>query len=291
MRFGVGEIYGHDFARLSPEEIRRLSVVRHTDQPCPFRGANCNKKRGICTLRPYDRDAERGIVPAAGPLVTLCPERFKEAGIVQATVSEVLLGTPTPSVVREIYFLQQPSQGDEDGEPVGRIDNILIVPGSDPLRWCAVELQAVYFSGKGMKSQYEEFARWVGPGIPWPNEVRRPDFRSSGPKRLMPQLQTKIPTLRRWGKKMAVVTDRAFFESMGSMREVRDISNCDIVWFVFDYEKTETGFRLAPCGRHLISLESAIEGLIAGEPVALAEFERRIHAKLAMRPPRRGRAR
>lgn len=171
---------------------------------------------------------------------------------------------------------------DEEGEPVGRIDHILLAPDTVPLRWCAVELQAVYFSGKGMKSQFDILQGWNGPGLPWPNEVRRPDFRSSGPKRLMPQLQTKVPTLRRWGKKMAVVTDRAFFESMGEMEEVPDVSNCDIVWFVLDFVPSASGFELRPHGKpHHITLERAIEGLIAGEPVSLDEFERRISAKLA----------
>lgn len=222
----------------------------------------------------------------------MCPRRFSDGGIVPKWVGKTLLGTSTPSEVAEVDFLEGPAaEAEEEGEPVGRIDHILLAPGTAPLVWCAVEVQAVYFSGKGMKSQYEEFAVWQGGGLPWPNEVRRPDYRSSGPKRLMPQLQTKVPTLRRWGKKMAVVTDRAFFKNMGEMEEVQDISNCDIVWFVVDYIASERGFDLVPAGEpHLITLERAIEGLIAGEPVSLDEFERRITEKL-LRPPKKGRAR
>ena len=224
--------------------------------------------------------------------MAVCPERFRERRVVTDWIADTLLSTKSASVVSEVDFLQGPTADpEEEGEPVGRIDNVLVASGTDPLAWCAVELQAVYFSGKGMATQYAEFATWRGPGLPWPNEVRRPDFRSSGPKRLMPQLQTKIPTLRRWGKKMAVVTDRAFFSNMGAMKEVKDISNCDIVWFVVDFEPFGLGFRLIPYEKHLISLESAIEGLIAGEPVSLEEFERRISAKLVKPRPKRGRAR
>jgi hypothetical protein len=212
--------------------------------------------------------------------------------MVSKWIGRTLLDTENPAKVAEIDFLQGPSaEPDEEGEPVGRIDNIFLAPDTKPLIWCAVELQAVYFSGKGMQSQYEEFSVWQGPGLPWPNKVRRPDYRSSGPKRLMPQLQTKVPTLRRWGKKMAVVTDRAFFENMGKMQEVPHISNCDIVWFVVDYIESARGFNLVPSGSpHQITLERAIEGLIAGEPVSLAEFESRIVTKL-LRPPKKGRAR
>jgi len=289
-RYGVGELYGRDFSKLSAEEIRQLSVVKNTDQTCRFVGKPCNKPRGVCTLRQYE-SKEGSISPAISPLVTVCPRRFADKDIVSKWVGTTLLGTDAPAQVAEVDFLQGPAaEHDEEGEPVGRIDNIFLAADTKPLVWCAVEFQAVYFSGKGMKSQYDAFATWPGPGLPWPNEVRRPDYRSSGPKRLMPQLQTKVPTLRRWGKKMAVVTDRAFFENMGKMQEVPHISNCDIVWFVVDYVESISGFDLAPSGApHQITLERAIEGLIAGEPVSLAEFERRITSKL-LRPPRKGRA-
>ena len=53
----------------------------------------------------------------------------------------------------------------------------------------------------------------------------------------MPQLQIKVPTLRRWGRKMAVVVDRAFFDSVGEMDNVSDISNADIAWFIVRFEE------------------------------------------------------
>jgi restriction endonuclease NotI len=290
-RYGVAEIYGHDFAKLKPEEIRHYAVVVHKDQPCPFRGKECNKKRGVCSLRLFEKTGD-SVTPVSEPLVSVCPERFREGEIVTSWVGETLLGTSSSALVSEVDFLQGPAnEEDEEGEPVGRIDNILLCPGTEPLVWCAVELQAVYFSGKGMASQFAEFAKWSAPGIPWPNMVRRPDYRSSGPKRLMPQLQTKVPTLRRWGKKMAVVTDRSFFENMGRMEKVTDVSNCDIVWFVVDYEPSDSGFKLVSYEKHFITLERAIEGLIAGEPVSLIEFERRICDKLLKAQPKKDRVR
>ena len=289
-RYGVGEIYGHDFAQLPAEEIRRLATAKNIDQWCRYVGKPCNKPRGVCTLRRYSRSGNV-IASLDSQLVTTCPRRFAEGDTVSKWIGSTLLGTAAPAKVTEVDFLQGPAiEDDDEGEPVGRIDNILLAPGTTPLVWCAVEMQSVYFSGRGMKTQYEEFAAWASTGVPWPNETRRPDFRSSGPKRLMPQLQTKVPTLRRWGKKMAVVTDRAFFENMGAMEEVPDVSNCDIVWFVVDYKPSDLGFELVPHAHHFITLERAIEGLIAGEPVSLDEFERRITAKL-LRPPKKGRAR
>ena len=48
---------------------------------------------------------------------------------------------------------------------------------------------------------------------------RRPDYRSSGPKRLSPQLDVKVPVLRNWGKKVVVVIDRFFYDNMNTLAD------------------------------------------------------------------------
>jgi hypothetical protein len=72
---------------------------------------------------------------------------------------------------------------------VGKIDMVLVHPDTSVLRWCALEIQAVYFSGASMSRDFNVMKQWHGPGLPFPQGIRRPDFRSSGPKRLIPQLQ------------------------------------------------------------------------------------------------------
>ena len=143
-------------------------------------------------------------------------------------------------------------------------------------------MQAVYFSGGKMEDDFAVMRSWTDPGLPFPAKQRRPDFRSSGPKRLMPQLQIKVPTLRRWGKKMAVVVDRAFWKSLDEMKRTPHISNADIVWFVVDYEGPTKGrYKLKPHEAVLTTLEHAVEGLTGGMPVSLEQFERAIREKLA----------
>ena len=123
---------------------------------------------------------------------------------------------------------------------------------------------------------------WTGPGVPFPKVQRRPDFRSSGPKRLMPQLQVKVPTISRWGKKMAVVIDKAFWESLSEMRETKDLSNCEIVWFVVSFDAAKDGrFSLRPDAIHYTTLSNAVEGLTGGTPMSLERFEREIRARLS----------
>ncbi len=121
-------------------------------------------------------------------------------------------------------------------------------------------------------------------GLPFPTKSRRPDYRSSGPKRLMPQLQIKVPWLRRWGKKMAVVVDESFFAALGPMDRVEHVSNCDIAWFIVKYRENGVQSKLTRGDVVLTTLERAVEGLTAGIPVSLEEFEQRIMAKLTRRP-------
>jgi hypothetical protein len=195
-------------------------------------------------------------------------------------VSEVILHDSTPRIIKEIGFLEKTWMDEKDD--VGRIDMVLVSSTTgNTFSWCALEIQAVYFSGDSMNKEYNSIIKYKGETIPFPAGRRRPDYRSSGPKRLMPQLQTKVPTLRRWGKKMAVVVDRDFFNSLGPMDSVEDISNCDIAWFVVKFTENNNKAVLEPDFVRFTTLERAVEGLTGGTPVSLYEFESRIRYKLA----------
>jgi restriction endonuclease NotI len=283
-RFGVAELYGHDFSELPTALIRELAAAQFGSQPCPFKGGQCIKKGGVCSLRLYERRNE--IVAATGQLVTTCPQRFLDGGSVIAWVGETLIGTSEPRVITELPFLMGTAAigSDEAPDSVGKIDIVLINAEQDVLRWCCLEMQAVYFSGPGMESDFKVMREWQGPGVPFPTKLRRPDFRSSGPKRLMPQLQIKVPTISRWGKKMAVVVDLAFWNSLGSMTEVPHVSNCDIAWFVVTYKKRGERFQLQRHALHLTTLDRAVEGLTGGTPLSLEAFEERIKLKLSKLP-------
>jgi hypothetical protein len=290
-RYGIGEWYGRLFSSLASDDRRWLANLQRLgkrDRPpmaCPFRSTSerdipCTKEGGVFSLRLYRKDAETNFVsPAPGDLVTTCPYRFLEAGRIFAWIGEELLGDTNPKVVTEIPFLQRSADGET--RDVGRIDHVLVHPAPGPMRWCALEMQAVYFSGPSMAKEFSMLRRSRSTRLPFPVAHRRPDFRSSGPKRLMPQLQIKVPTLRRWGKKMAVVVDRSFFNALGDMEAVGDVANCDIAWFVVAYEATEGGAALRPNFVRLTTLERAVEALTGGRPVTLASFEEKIREKLA----------
>ncbi len=247
-------------------------------QPAP----KCNKKGGVCSLRHYLQEGEHSVEPTGEP-VTTCPNRFLEGHLIREWVGETLLGTSTPRVISELPFLmgEIQTQDDSDQDAVGKIDEVLVNVESGDLRWCALEIQAVYFSGGSMEHDFKIMRDWTGPGVPFPKAQRRPDFRSSGPKRLMPQLQIKVPTISRWGKKMAVVIDRAFWNSLAEIREVKDLSNCEIVWFVVSFVPGKDGrFSLTRDGTHFTTLDHAVAGLTGGTPMSLERFESQIRDRL-----------
>ncbi len=288
-RYGTGELYGLDFSTLPPERIRELASASYKSLECPFKPvqagqppAKCNKKGGVCSLRQFVLD-ERGGVEAKGGLVTTCPKRFLEGDLITQWVGEILLGTSKPVVISELPFLMSDVEAEQgaDEDAVGKIDEVLVNAEGGTLRWCALEFQAVYFSGKSMENDFKVMREWTGPGVPFPAAQRRPDFRSSGPKRLMPQLQIKVPTISRWGEKMAVVIDKAFWESLSQIRAVKDLSNCEIVWFVVSFAPSKDGrCALQRHQTHFTTLVNAVEGLTGGTPMSLERFESQIRDRL-----------
>ena len=306
-RFGIGEWFGTPVENLLAKQRQdfgrdqRVSKSDRTERipPCPFlsRRSNpvCSKDGGVCSLKLYafathvaDDGKERAkgvpVDGARGQLRATCPYRFHEDDEVFRWVGEVILDDAKPKMLGEVGFLEAYATMDsEAGDDVGRIDMVLMKsnnPSGFPLEWCAVEIQAVYFSGSSMKSEFNAYADETLTWLTYPAGKRRPDYRSSGPKRLMPQLQIKVPTLRRWGKKMAVVVDRAFFDSMGEMIAVNDISNADIAWFVVRFEESDAGrAKLVRDKVVFTTLERSVEGLTGGQPVSLKTFESRIVRK------------
>lgn len=283
---------------LTPAETDRLAVLRgkldeqhFNEKPCPFRTdtahPTCTKPGGVCSFQLYSDNGgqvqavggERGMVRA------MCPYRFHQGNTVFRQIGDKLLDDPGPKQLGEVGFLESTGNLDSDpGADVGYIDMILVSPRPQPalpLKWAPVEIQAVYFSGREMGIEFRHMIATDG-ALSMPQAGRRPDYRSSGPKRLMPQLQIKVPTLRRWGKKMAVVVDVPFFKSMGEMRTVEEVSNADIVWFLVDFPRPQHGAHreLIVVDTLYTTLQSAIEGLTGGVPVSLDHFEGRIENKI-----------
>jgi len=291
-RYSIGEWYGTGFETLSAAERFQRAKVECDAKAilgvaCPFqRDAKCNKKGGVCSLRQYQQITD-GPVFGTGPVITTCPQRFLEAETIFRWVGETLLQTEKPTILSEIGFLdrmrpdESPNEGEDDSRDfIGRIDNVLVHPSRNPIDWCALELQAVYFSGKSMTNEFNMFALDQSEALPFPAGNRRPDWRSSGPKRLLPQLQTKVPTIRTWGKKLAVVIDEGFFGSLVDLDRERHLSNAEIVWFVVGYDPKPNGWTLVPREVVFTKLDASVKSLTGGTPLSKERFEEQLRFKL-----------
>lgn len=213
-RYSIGEWYGAGFELLTPAE-RCTRAKTDCDANailstvCPFqKDAKCKKKGGVCSLRQYQQVS--GVpMSGTGPVIATCPQRFLESDTIFRWVGETLLQTSEPVVLSETGFLDplrpEEKRGDEEDDSrdfIGRIDNVLVHPSRRPMDWHALELQAVYFSGQSMANEFKMPSTVQAEALQFPAKHRRPDWRISGPKRLLPQLQTKVPTIRTWGEKM-----------------------------------------------------------------------------------------
>ena len=268
-RYGIGEWFGRDLLGLSGTERRELAESALGDgssQDCPFKDGKCNKKGGVCTLRPYEQE-EDGLGAATGSPVIVCPVRFEQDEIVLRWLADIVgIAHSEARVAREVAFMV----GSTTGRPAGKIDLVLANEGED-LRWFGLEIQAVYFSGPGMDDEFRAIRDAPDGPPPYPSSLRRPDWRSSSAKRLMPQLQIKGPTLRRWGTKIAVAVDKPFFDAIGGPSEnpSHDLNDGDIIWLVPEI----VDGRLTRGHWEVLTLEESSAKLLSANTVSRQDFE------------------
>lgn len=254
-KYGIAEWFGVDVTVMSEEQRvhAALSALGQKDEEdfvppeCPFMqalqpGAPCNKTGGVCSIRRYAATSDGNAEAVAEQPVTVCPSRFRERhgdADVFSTIGSMLYADEHPLVIKEVPFLQKRNAPAGKGK-AGRIDWI-VLPGdsaahTDP-RWTAVETQAIYFSGDNIWLDVDDYL--ANPqDVRLPVGNRRPDYRSSGPKRLSPQLDVKAPRIGRWGKNTIVVVDEYFWSQMPGLDESKklDPANDEVIWLVLRYD-------------------------------------------------------
>jgi hypothetical protein len=219
----IGEVFGHDTA---------VSTTRHRKNlhPCPFRGNECakgNKQNplGICSL-------------TDGRIATVvCPVRFLEGGIMFRDAARIAFGKGARCVaVPEVRVLEVVRDGKR--KKIGKVDFLLArVEGGKAVDFAALEVQAVYISGNSIRPAFDHY---VKTGVLIEEGKRRPDFRSSAQKRLMPQLALKVPIFRRWGKRFFVATDSTFFSELPPMNP-QSAGNSEVTWLSYKFERQPGG--------------------------------------------------
>lgn len=254
---------------------------REEVQPCPFQLSNppCKKQGGVCSIRRYTQGEDGGIGDPVSEPVIVCPARFEQAEVLIRWLADIVGFESTDALIaREVPFMQ----GTATGKPAGKIDLVVAKTTNGGIAWHGLEIQAVYFSGKGMSTEFSALLDDTQGTPPFPTEIRRPDWRSSSAKRLMPQLQIKAPTLRRWGSKIAVAVDRPFYDAIGGPSPVpsHDLNDGDVIWLVPALTENAGRHVLSRGHWEVLTLEASSEKLLAATTIRREAFEQALKSRL-----------
>jgi hypothetical protein len=222
MLLKIAEVFGH-----SVSDVSLLARKHRSGKHCPFRNATCNKGNlgnplGICS---FGTETQATVV---------CPSRFLEDGRLFRDAARLAFGPKAKVVaVPEVRILKVVQEGSADRK-IGKIDFMLAEVDSKGTAkdFAALEVQSVYISGASVKPSFNHF---IKTGKIDDHSARRPDFRSSAQKRLMPQLSLKVPIFRRWGKKFFVAVDSTFFKSIPPMKSVDGLDNSEVTWLAYPF--------------------------------------------------------
>ena len=264
----VAEIFGYDVSDLSVAAWRARDA-RH----CRFRNSPCTKSSkidplGVCTLSDGQSAA------------ALCPVRFLEHQRIFADAAAIAFGQGSSfGVFPEIRILEIPHK-DEGGRSnkIGKVDFLLgEIDDGRITDFAAVEIQAAYFSGGSLRKVFEHFM--TERSLDGIDTRRRPDFRSCAQKRLIPQLQLKIPVFRRWGKKFFVVVDKEFFDSLPAVPETTP-SNSELTWLSYPIVHDGLAYSLSDPRIAYSEWDEIQNSLREGKPPEPHEIIREMQAKL-----------
>lgn len=228
----IAEVFGH-------------GVDAHNDAAWADRhGRRCRFRGGLCTKSSKSDPIGICSVSDGAEAAALCPVRYLEDGRIFIDAARIAFGEGTHfGIFPEIRILQVPDPKKPGMQKkIGKVDFVLgKVDDGNVTDFCAVEVQAAYFSGTETRSVLKYYMAERNFGTL--DTFRRPDFRSSAQKRLIPQLQLKVPVFRRWGKKFFVVVDSQFFRSLPQFRTTTP-ANSELTWLVYPLTRVSENYQM-----------------------------------------------
>lgn len=272
----ISEIFGYGVEDLS-DEARKTRADKH----CPFRDSPCTKSSktdpiGICSLSDGDEAA------------SLCPVRFIENDRIFNDAARIAFGEGASfGIFPEVRILKIEGEDGERDRKIGKVDYVLgRINNGQVVDFAAVEVQAVYFSGGETRSPMNYFLKHGA--LDLANSDRRPDFRSSAQKRLVPQLQLKVPVFRRWGKRFFVVVDTQFFRALPSFSETT-AGNSEVTWLSYPIKKNGSRYNLEAANVIYSEWDEVQNALREGVPPDPSEIIDELQTKLEWPEARRPR--
>lgn len=264
----VAEVFGFDVEDQS-DAAWQSREARH----CRFRNSPCTKSSksdplGVCSLS------------EGGSAASLCPVRFLEQNRIFTDAAKIAFGADSSfGVFPEIRILEiAAKKQDERAKKIGKVDFLLgKIDEGRITDFAAVEIQAAYFSGGSLRNVFAHYMRERS--VDGLDTRRRPDFRSCAQKRLIPQLQLKIPVFRRWGKKFFVVVDSEFFGSLPDFPETTP-NNSELTWLAYPIVNHGGRFTLSDPRVIYSEWDEVQNSLREGKPPEPDEIVRELQAKL-----------
>lgn len=255
----IGEVFGFPATDVS-ETAREARDKRR----CPFKGGQCTKGSktdpiGICSLTDGTF------------LATTCPVRFRQGYRIFHDVAALAFGKNASFVAApEVRVLRVATE--TQTKKIGKVDFVLAkVDEEDELTedFAVLEVQAVYFSGREIRTGLRRFLQT---GVLDRDDTRRPDWRSSIQKRLMPQLAIKVPRIRNLHRKFFVATDSLFFANVPPIATVPSFENSEVTWLVYPFERAHSGFVMGEPAVQFTEWDSVLTALREGEPLSRDEI-------------------
>lgn len=223
---------------------------------------------GICSFSDGDR------------ATVTCPVRFLEGNRVFVDAARLAFGSHQECIaVPEVRLLDVP--GPQRNRKIGKVDFLLVrLESGQAVDFAALEIQAVYISGKTIRPAFNHY---LGQGELPAAAFRRPDFRSSAQKRLIPQLALKVPIFRRWGKRFFVAVDSTLFATLPIMR-TQSAGNAEVTWLAYPFDRrSEGGYHMEDPTIHHTLWDDVVDSLREGQPPEKDQLLREMSAQISRR--------
>lgn len=272
------EVFGFPIDNMSDEATKSRDNTL-----CPY-----NNKEPKCTKDKKDDPLGVCAVFEQDYTAITCPVRFRQNWIIVEDAAKFFFPAGA-----QWKILQEVRLKDKQGKSAGNIDLVLASVDGDGkiIDFGAIEVQGVYISGN-VRNPFEYYMEdpsgrkdmnWKGQ-----KNYPGPDYLSSSRKRLAPQLIFKGGILKSWGKKVAVILDQGFFDTLPALEEVPK-DQAEIAWFIYDLELDSRTNLYTLIRRKTVYTKFAesLEKITRSEPGKMVDFIDSLRKKLDKKSPKK----